>query len=86
MNKVSSFIFFIGLVSCPALGQASQQPAKASGDVAFQAEVHRLLLLSLQLQANLEKTKRFELSVPVVQQAAQIETLAKTLRTQSQPR
>jgi len=86
MNRLMLSVLLFGLIPFLALGQTGQQPAKPVSEAAIQADVHRLLLLSLQLQGSVQKTQRFELSIAVVQEAAQIESLARALRTQQQPR
>ncbi|ADV82815.1 hypothetical protein AciPR4_2011 [Terriglobus saanensis SP1PR4] len=86
MNRVMRFLLFFGFASSLALGQTDQPPIRTASELALHTEVHRLLLLSLQLQGNVQKTQRFELSIPVVQEAAQIESLARALRTQQPAR
>jgi len=87
MNRLTSFLSCLFFSSCLALGQTNPQAPRAGAETTLQADVHRLLLLSLQLQGHVQKSRRFELSVPVVLEASQIETLAKALRTrQSSPR
>ena len=86
MNRLMCSFLVFGIFPSLAAGQTNQQPAKPASEAQLQAEVHRLLLLSLQLQESVRKTQRFELSISVVQESAQIESLARALRTQRQPR
>jgi len=86
MNRLMRSVLLFGFLPVLAVGQAGQQPAKPVSEASIQADAHRLLLLSLQLQESVRKTQRFELSIAVVQEAAQIESLARALRTQQLPR
>jgi len=86
MKKTVALLLFAIMALTPMHGQTSPTPAEpTASEKELVAQAHRLVLLSLQLQEEVEKTRRFELSVKVVQESDQIERLARTMRLKVQP-